>query len=165
MPKIGKIINGRRIGYKDNHKLIWIACIECGKERWVQFRKGKPVNNRCKGYSKKGNKNNWTGGRYKNLNGYILVWIDSKNPFSKMKSDRNYILEHRLIMAKHLGRCLESWEIIHHINGVKDDNRLENLFLMTQNKHSELDSYLANLWLEEHRDIAKKTLESFVDGR
>jgi len=62
--------------------------------------------------------------------GYIRLQISNKNPYYKM-SDNGKILEHRLIMAEHLGRCLETWEIVHHKNRIRDDNGLENLELIT----------------------------------
>ena len=47
-------------------------------------------------------------------------------------------MEHRLIMEQHIGRYILPDEVVHHKNGVRDDNRLENLELMTFKEHAGL---------------------------
>lgn len=51
---------------------------------------------------------------------------------------RGRMLEHRHVMEQHLGRMLSSDELIHHINGVKTDNRLENLEIVLRPVHAKI---------------------------
>lgn len=77
---------------------------------------------------RKGSKNgNWKGGRKKNNEGYILIYT----PTHLYHDKQNYVYEHRLVMEKHLGKTLLPTEVVHHINGIVDDNRIENLMLFS----------------------------------
>jgi len=69
--------------------------------------------------------NAWKGGRPKTGMGYIMVYCPS-HPYC---NSRGYVLEHRLVMEKHLGRTLLPAEVVHHISGIKTDNRIPNLML------------------------------------
>ncbi len=77
-------------------------------------------------------------GRHKTNKGYVSVKLQRGDFFILMAGRGGYVLEHRLVMAKFLRRCLQPWEIVHHKNGVKDDNRIENLQLVTDDRHKQI---------------------------
>lgn len=63
--------------------------------------------------------------RTKRQHGYYVVNVP----------DRGQVYEHRLVMERHLGRRLETNEHVHHKNGIKTDNRLENLEVLLAGDH------------------------------
>jgi hypothetical protein len=75
------------------------------------------------------NHSNWKGGRFITPAGYIRVYLHTDDPFYPMCNKKHYILEHRLVMAKHLGRLLEPWEQPHHKDLDHSNNSIDNLEL------------------------------------
>ncbi len=73
----------------------------------------------------------WKGGRFVGSQGYVLV-----------KAGDEYVLEHRFVMEQHIGRPLLDTEIVHHINENKQDNRIENLQIMSRAEHNRIHRLL-----------------------
>ena len=112
------------------------TCLICQKNFNTSHHKSKCCSNSCKyklhSLRSLGHKPyHWKGGRYKHR-GYVYILVKN-HP----RSDRDgYILEHRYIMEKHIGRLLNLDEDVHHKNHIKDDNRIENLILLTHTQHA-----------------------------
>src|SRR5438067_2516638 len=71
---------------------------------------------------------NWRGGRTRHKAGYVMVFAPSHPRAGRTR----YVFEHILVAETLLGRHLLPGESVHHRNGVKDDNRPENLELWTR---------------------------------
>ena len=63
--------------------------------------------------------------------GYVLVYF----PEHPNSQSGGYVREHRYVMSNHLNRPLNEYEVVHHRNGIRDDNRIENLELLTRHTH------------------------------
>jgi len=244
MPEVGEIRSGYSLGYKVHCAYVWLACKECGKERWVRRREavkptyhglckacsyrsvftarhnslilqGRPYKHAselgfrtrsylyqdfcpncskemwrqrsglgtlCRACSKRlkqskrmtgeGNPR-WKGGRTE-TGQYIHIQLLPDDPYYSMANKHGYVLEHRIIMARHLGRSLNHWEIVHHINQNKKDNRLENLRLLPSSlEHAPLTKMEARiiqleqkvLLLEADNVLLRKQLDEMAYGR
>lgn len=144
MPNAGDIIRHIR-----NGKLvydIWAVCPICGKSRWVN--RSNTYNGRFTGLCIECyNGNQSITSRRKQRNGYIKIRLSPDDPYYCMgskpdKRGRRYAFEHRIVMARHLGRPLTDDEVVHHKNDIGDDNRPENLELFISDSEHQKRLYI-----------------------
>lgn len=127
--KFGKLTVVRRAANAGS-TTNWICTCGCGVEKSIASRhlsSGKTISCGCilkeAWVSRFGpDYPYWKGGRYLTRDGYVQT-----------SSGKNKIAEHRLIMERHLGRKLSKTETVHHKNGKRADNRLDNLELWDSN--------------------------------
>lgn len=75
----------------------------------------------------------WNGGRMRTSHGYIAVKVPDRH---HLRQVHGYAYEHNLVAEETLGRRLRPDEIVHHKNGIRNDNRPENLAVETRSDHA-----------------------------
>ena len=146
MPQVGDIKTVKELGKPwkgpttQYQKYIWVKCPHCQQERW---KAKKPYETsitglcvHCSRRRRGAQSSGWRSGKSLSTAGYMQVYLEATDFFYPMANKHGYVYEHRLVMAKHLGRCLHSWEKVHHKNSIKVDNRWENLGLVMSGAHS-----------------------------
>lgn len=152
MPKISEIRKGIELGREGSHqRYVWLACIDCGKERWVSIQhyseRCHSCANRVIGKTLLGAKNGrWKGGlRYSK--GYVFV-MQHQHPRA---DSHGYVKRAILVLEQSLGRPLYPSMDSHHCNGIKDDDRSENLAEKPHAEHRRLHAIL-----EGQRNIPRR---------
>jgi rRNA maturation protein Nop10 len=160
-PNIGDLASAKSIGRMGRAIHIWEACPKCGHERWIKRNAKGTCCQTCMHppihYG--ADNNRWNLTKRTVTKSGVRVYITSGHPFFSMAhryAKYGYaILEHRLIMATHLGRPLESWEVVHHIDGDNCNNAMENLLLLP---HRAMHSAYTLLQVEVRKLQARVTL-------
>jgi len=117
-------------------------CAQCGK----LVTEAATLCLKCLGKNNSGeNNHSWKGG-IKSSQGYSLRMCKDH---PRAKSNNGYVFEHILVMENYLGRYLLPGENVHHKNGIRDDNRLDNLELWTKPQMSGIRVEDAIKWAHE----------------
>ena len=139
-PKEGDIARASTLGYKGRANHVFYPCSKCGTLRWTPLCHKYELCPKCValGLHTEDKSGRWKGG-IKKSRGYVYIKIAEDDPMFVMvhgeDRKRKVIAEHRLVVARVLGRPLTNEEVVHHINGIKDDNRPENLRVMHYQQH------------------------------
>ena len=112
-----------------------LYCTEQVKEFWYEGR-FKGYSKTCKfhnGYinRKREFNSSWNGGKYRS-EGYVYLLDETKR---HLKGASRYTAEHTIVAEKKYGRVIEKDELVHHLNGIRNDNRSENLVIIKRKGH------------------------------
>ena len=130
----------KKDGTSRSYQYSLFECPECEKQVEKARKDGikqKYCSHKC--YAKNRNRR----GSYK-LEGYVMIsgYKYILKPDHPHATKKGYVAEHRLVAEKKLGRYLEKYEDVHHINFKKIDNSPENLSVLTSSEHSKLHARL-----------------------
>jgi len=145
--------------YRSAKKAVTMACTHCGN--MFSFKPSARKNLEkvfcSKSCSSKENRQQVSSGWRVGNDGYVYMYLNGKKT-----------LQHRVVMSEILGRELMSHENVHHINGIKHDNRKENLelWVISQPKGQRVEDRLdeAKRLLEEHGYVVHNPLQGFSSG-
>lgn len=104
------------------------------------------------------NNGKWKGGIRKQ-DGYISI-LKPNHPYAHS----GYVFQHRLIMEKRLGRYLKSEEFVHHINGIRSDNRIENLKILNPQEHTKLHNFERNNRISKINAKLRRENQDYATG-
>lgn len=96
----------------------------------------------------------WKGGRIKTRDGYIAIY----QPSHPDATQAGYVLEHRMVMERELGRRLLKTEKVHHINGIRDANKPKNLELYSIANHNLRQMFCIQCPLREEIKMLRRRL-------
>ncbi|KKN71823.1 hypothetical protein LCGC14_0416770 [marine sediment metagenome] len=120
-------------------------CPDCGNTKYTTSHRCQSCENKHR--AQKGERSwNWKGGRGKHKGGYVIIL----KPQGYENLKHRYVFEHRVIWEKANGKLPEGY-VIHHLNGIKDDNRLENLVPLPRSAHS--GSTVLNVFKSRIREL------------
>lgn len=106
------------------------------RKRIGDAHRGKVVSEESRRKMSESSKKGGVGHKKKRCDGYIAVYF----PDHPNSNKEGYIMEHILVMEAILGRWVKEDEVVHHINKNREDNRKENLMLMTASEHISMHS-------------------------
>lgn len=141
-----------------NKKKKTSKCLDCGKpiyswnKRCAKCNYKNPERNKKISKAHIGENNgNWKGGKHKDGDGYIRVKYRNHH----LSSNNGYVKEHRLVAEKKYNRKIKDYEeVVHHLNGIRDDNREKNLVITTKKINGE--KTVVNLLQERIRELESK---------
>jgi len=110
-------------------------CKKCGK--LIHYRR--TVTGLCHHCATTANKakkaSNWRGGRNITTGGYVLIYHPEPHHKAHKQGVTQYVFEHILVWEKYNNKLLPDGYVIHHLNGIKTDNRPENLVTIKPKNH------------------------------